>query len=272
MRKCHYLWPICLLVAAFGAPTLSQELGGDDTVSFADRISRLAPYFETQFPSGAGPFPAMIMVTGCSGFHNELFSNSYDREQDRFVELGYVVVRVDFVRAHELENSCVGEQNPTGEVVPYGDVADYILATIEHIGARNEVDADRIYLIGWSMGGSGIMTALSRVRSSGQPNIAGILAYFPACETVRPWDAEIPMLLMLAELDNLAPARFCKQVVGNVGQPDVIEVIEYADAHHCFIAEDAPVVTEPRSEPTCAYNPEALGASWKDILRFLSVH
>lgn len=263
---------VWLLITVCGPSALSQEPLGDDTVDFAGRISRLTPYFKTQNPSGTGPFPAMIMVTGCSGFHNERFSASYDRDGNRFVELGYVVTRVDFVRAHGLDNSCVGDQNPTGKVVPYDDVAEYILATIDHMAARSEVDSDRIYLIGWSMGGSGIMTALNKFGLSREPNIAAVLTYFPACEGLSPWNAQVPMLLMLAELDNLAPPQFCKNVVRDVIQAEFVEIVEYPNAHHCFIAEDTPVVTEARAEPTCAYNPKALRASWQDILDFLDTH
>lgn len=152
MNSAHIRSLVWLLIAVCGPSALSQELLRDDTVDFEGRISRLTPYFKTQFPSGTGPFPAMIMVTGCSGFHDERFSASYDRDGNRFVELGYVVTRVDFVRAHGLDNSCVGDQNPTGKVVSINEIAEYVLATVKQIAARTDIDADRIYLIGFSPG------------------------------------------------------------------------------------------------------------------------
>ncbi len=36
----------------------------------ATDISKLSPHFKTQSPYGSGPFPAVLMLSGCSGFDN----------------------------------------------------------------------------------------------------------------------------------------------------------------------------------------------------------
>ena len=252
------------------AITLALSIGpahAQDTAGLQDRVSRLAPFFAMQLPNGNGPFPLMIIIAGCSGFHNDRFSASYARDGRRLLEMGYAVARADFVRAHGLDNSCVGTQNPSGEVVPDEEVVAYIAATVEHMRRRSDIDANRVFLFGYSMGGTGILNALNETEIA--TKILGVLNYFPRCEGVSTWSARVPMLLMLAELDNIVPPEHCKNLVRRVDQPELIQVVEYPDAHHCFIAEDTPIVTEPKMEPTCAFNPQALASSWEDILKFL---
>ena len=257
-------------VVSFAPLSVGQDRFDYPPKTLGDLVDRLSPYIEIQTPKGTGPFPAMVMVTGCSGFHNERFSSSYNRDGSRFIELGYAVARADYVRAHGLENSCTGAQNPSAEVVSTDEIARYIGATVAHMAGREDIDANRIYLIGWSLGGTGILTAIADIDRQPDYKIAAVLNYFPGCQEVSPWSVEVPMLLLLAELDNIVPPQYCQELVRNSPRRDMVEVIEYPEAHHCFIAQDTPVVKEPRSEATCAYNPDAYAASWQDILHFLS--
>ena len=123
--KSHFACVMATLIFAFPGVSASQEEPDN-------RLSRLKPHMDTQKPSGDRIFPVMVMVTGCSGFHNERFQPSYDRTRSRFVEMGYVVIRVDYLRSHGLENSCVSDQNPTGKVVPTEEIAADLLATVEY--------------------------------------------------------------------------------------------------------------------------------------------
>jgi dienelactone hydrolase len=257
-------------VVAVATSALGQEEQEVSPESLGDPSDRLASYLQIQMPAGEGPFPAMIMVTGCSGFHNERFSASYDRDGNNFVEMGYAVARADYVRAHGLDNSCTGAQNPSGEVVAPNEIAQYIRTTVTLMAERDQVNEDRIYLIGWSLGGTGILTALADADGESRLKVAGVVNYFPGCRDVDPLTADVPMLLLLAGLDNITPPEYCRDLVRISSGRDVIEVIEYPAAHHCFIAEDTPVIRGPRSEATCAYNPEAHAKSWRDVVTFLS--
>jgi len=235
----------------------------------SERIAKLAPYFELQLPTGSGPHPAMVIVPGCSGFHAERFSRSYDRDNDRLVGLGYAVIRVDYLRAHGLDNSCIGTQNRTGETVPEAEISKYLQATVAYLDERSDIDRDRVYLFGSSLGGAGMFTAMTDPEWARRDDVAAVLSYFPVCQGMKPWVTDVPLLLMLGEFDNIQPPQYCRDLVMSSPRVDLVQVIEYPGAHHCFNAEDIPVVTEQRSEATCAYNPEALRASWEDIRTFL---
>ena len=272
MRK-HIFRALLLYLTALVAPqSVGQEPAGPTSNLSAGRIERLLPYLELRLPPGLEPYPTIVMVAGCSGFHEERFSGSYDRDADLFVGLGYAVARVDYIRAHGLDNSCAGTQNPTGEVVPIDEISEYITTTVEHMASRRDIDSDRIYLIGWSLGGAGVLAAMTSPVLQSDYSVAGVVNYFPGCRGASPWSADVPMLLVLAELDNITPPEYCRELVSNSPRKDAVKMIEYSGAQHCFNAEDVPIVTEPRSEPTCAFNPEAYKAAWQDTVMFLEEH
>ena len=70
----------------------------------AARRQALEPYFRNYRPSGAGPFPAILMVSGCSGFTPSIAPQVYTRAAERWRSKGYVVVFVDYLSARGLPN------------------------------------------------------------------------------------------------------------------------------------------------------------------------
>jgi len=263
--KSHFACVMATLLFAIPDMSASQEESDN-------RLSRLKPHMDIQKPSDDGPFPVMVMVTGCSGFHNERFQPSYDRTGNRFVEMGYVVIRVDYLRSHGLENSCVGDQNPTGEVVPAEEIAADVLATVEYAASIPNVRSEKIYAIGWSLGGRGILEAFSRIEPHNTEPISAAITYFPGCVGLTSWSVDIPVLMLLAEHDNISPPSFCRELVAKLVDTDSVELHQYPDAHHCFTTPELPTVTEARTETTCAYSPDADKASWQQILEFLDDH
>ena len=255
----------CVLATLiFAMPVVSTSQEESDS-----RISRLKPNMNIQKPAGDGPFPAMVMVTGCSGFHNERFQPSYDRTGNKFVEMGYVVIRVDYLRSHGLDNSCAGDQNPTGEIVPDEEIAADVLATVEYAASIPKVAGQKINVIGWSLGGRGILKALPKIEPRHSDLISAAITYFPGCDGLTSWSVDIPILMLLAEHDNINPPSFCRELVATLADNDSVKLYQYPDAHHCFTTPELPIITEARSETTCAYSPDADKASWQQILVFL---
>src|SRR5262249_36493218 len=78
----------------------------DDAVA---RRQALEPYFRNYRPSGAGPFPAILMVSGCSGVAPSIAPQAYTRAAERRRSKGYVVVFVDSLSARGLPN-CRGSR------------------------------------------------------------------------------------------------------------------------------------------------------------------
>jgi dienelactone hydrolase len=240
--------------------------------SLSDHLVRLEPFFDLRLPDAPIPHPIVVTIPGCSGFHAERFRDSYDRDSDRLVGLGYAVIRVDYVRAHGLDSSCPGPQDSTADMVPDADIAQYIQATVTYLDDQANIDRDRMYLFASSLGGAGVFTAMADAEWVRRQDLAAALMYFPVCRAMSPWETGVPLLLMLGQLDNIQPPQYCRDLANSSPRREQISLIEYPQAHHCFNAEDVPIVTEPRDEDTCAYNPEALDSSWRDIRAFLGRH
>lgn len=272
-KMCSRATILVTCLCSLGIPSTAAQVPGDTVAdSPSQRLSRLEGFFDLRLPMASGPHPAVVIVPGCSGFHAERFSRSYDRDSDQLVGLGYAVIRVDYVRAHGLDNSCSGIQNPTGEVVPEADIARYLQATVAYLDARTDIDGNQVYLFASSLGGAGVFTAMADPEWDRRNDVAAVLSYFPVCQGMSPWETGVPLLLMLGELDNIQPPQYCRDLVRTSPRGEQIQVVEYPEAHHCFNADDVPVVTEPRAEATCAYNAEAFRASWEDIRTFLERH
>ncbi len=72
---------------------------------YAGRLERLAENYHMQQPDGDGPFPAVIMVPGCRGFNSPRLKPVYDRVQGRLRDMGFVVIRADYLAARN-QDSC----------------------------------------------------------------------------------------------------------------------------------------------------------------------
>lgn len=67
----------------------------------------LAKYYRLAKPKGEGPFPAVILVPGCSGFNFKFAPSFYNDLQNKLSELGFATLRVNYLAARNIE-SCMG--------------------------------------------------------------------------------------------------------------------------------------------------------------------
>jgi dienelactone hydrolase len=65
--------------------------------------ARAVDRFRTVKPDGAGPFPAVLFVSGCSGFAPSFAPSAYERPAERLRTAGYVVTYVDYLAARGLK-------------------------------------------------------------------------------------------------------------------------------------------------------------------------
>ena len=75
-----------------------------------DLKEELSKHYRIMKPEGTGPFPAVMMVPGCSGF--ELGKESYDRVQKRLRELGFATLRVDSLAARNATDCRLAQLLP----------------------------------------------------------------------------------------------------------------------------------------------------------------
>lgn len=210
-------------------------------------------------PADGTRAPVVLLVSGCSGFVAFNGLNIYDYRAEQLVGEGYAVVYVDYLRKRGL-TTC-GGGNPSHQ-----EVAADLFAAAAWVGSQPWADNQRIFAIGWSYGGGGILAALAQASAGAAP-IAKVVLYYPVCREARGWTVPVQGLIFLAGLDDLAPAALCeapsKETPGNL-----LRVVTYPNARHAFDAHSLPE-SQALRQGTIGYNAPAAQSSWEEVRAFL---
>ena len=244
--------------------------------SVRDRVQRNHRLY---VPEGVGRLPGVVAVPGCSGVSldppatdrgggsptDPFFRRHYPRMAERLRARGYVVLLLDYLGGEGVLNACSGE-------VPPSLIADYIQEAVGLLREHPRVDSSRVHVVAWSLGGAGLLAHLQRLSTTPAPLFSSAIAVYPGCGAAEPWQARLPVLLLLGASDDIAPARVCEALVARLPQPGLVAVRRYAKARHGFDVEDAPerLSTGRGRGTTVGHNHDAAAASWDEIARFLS--
>ena len=242
-----------------------------------DLAGRIAANHYVYEPDGIGPFPALIAIPGCSGISSEddefensnpqlqeddrLFRRHYRKMATDLMRLGFVVYLVDVHRAEGVVTACSGE-------IPADSIAAYIGAAIEWVAGQPKVDSGRLHLIGWSMGGGGVLEWLQEPGNETEKLNAAIAVY-PACGGVSSLTADIPLLMLLGGADDIADPDKCEALAVNAAVASAVTLRVYPGARHGYDIKDAPSKIEIGGGMTVGYQQAAAEASWSEIKRFL---
>lgn len=227
----------------------------------SEHQEHLAKHYRLEKPDGAGPFPAVMMVPGCTGFDDAKFvKNHYDNVQSQLVELGFVTLRVDYLAARNA-TLCWPD-------VPTNDVADDICIAAEYLGQQTFIKKGAINVIGWSWGGASAFRALRRTGSREPAQVDTVVAYYPHCSMARKWDSEVPVLVLGGAIDKVSPFSTCEMLFRQVAKPDKLTIRVYEGAHHGFDRAELPSTTEG-DFGTLGYNEAAAKSAWNEVTNFL---
>jgi len=209
---------------------------------------------ELRLPSGAGPFPAVILAHGCSG----ILRNKEVAWASVLREWGYATFVVDSFYGRNLIEVCTNPPTLSGtQRIPDAYGALRILVT------HPKIDPRRVALMGFSAGGAltmGASTAwaLETFAPSGQPAFRAFLPFYPYCNTVYPERERIsaPVRIHTGELDDWLPAGPCvrlTEILRASGQDATITV--YPGAQHSFDNIGAPFARVPNVDNAadCAF-------------------
>jgi dienelactone hydrolase len=212
--------------------------------------------YRTLSPSGAAPHPAVLLVPGCSGFVTTIGPSVYELRGAELQAAGYVVVFVDYV-GRRMQSNCAH--------VSQSEVGADILDAAMWVRHQTDVDANRIFVIGWSYGGGSVLAALKAMPP--QPSIAKAVMYYPVCRGAGPWSARVPGLMLLGGSDDVASPALCDAIAKGV-PADRLRVITYPNARHGFDLRGLPEGSgQPAGAPV--YSAEAADASWTAVRDFL---
>ena len=212
-------------------------------------------------PDGAGPHPAVAFVSGCSGFAPVGARKFYERVAEKLRGQGYLVLFVDYVGRRGLPNCSKG---PVSE----GDAAKDLAAAVTWLRSQPSVDKARISALGWSYGGGAVLVALADHSSEEQRGLSRAVVFYPFCRAVRPWKVAIPVLMLFAGDDEVAPSEACRAAAQRSAAPDAVKTVVYHGALHAFDVPEIPPETRGPGG-MMGYNARAATAAWEEVQKFL---
>ena len=210
-------------------------------------------------PSGPGPFPAVVMLHGCSG----MFANSGDltASYHYWGELlalsGHVALLPDSFNPRGHRSICDQQKRA---ILESRERAEDAYAARQWLASQPYVVGDRIGLMGWSNGGTGTLYAM---RAS-QPHrgFRAAVSFYPGCRTLSrtQYTPYAQLLILSGEADDWTPAAPCVEMVKSAKERDApADIVTYPGAHHSFDRINLPV----RYRPTVRNlnKPDSLGAT-----------
>jgi dienelactone hydrolase len=269
------------------APALGQE-----SVRFASLDADIGDGKATEIearlykPAGDAPFPAIVAMHGCSGrdWTDGRMSSLYRDWAARLTGLGFVVLFTDSYKPRGVDEVCTKRPQP---VTPFRQRPRDAHGALAWLAAQPYVRADRVFLMGWSHGGSTVLNSLdigSRAvpRPPGNLGFRAAIAFYPGCLSPsrrQDWTAAAPLLILIGELDDWTPAAPCEALATRArgaGQP--VELVAYPGAYHSFDAvqgqlrQRTDVGSKPGGRVTLGPNPAAREDARRRVAAFLELH
>jgi dienelactone hydrolase len=186
-------------------------------------------------PPGPGPFPAVVLLHGCGGFHSSMVSWA-----DRLSRFGFVALAVDSFGPRGIDEQCSGG---------FPEQVTDAYAALRQLATRPFVKASHVALMGFSQGGLSVLTALEKAP----PQFRAGIAFYPICQYAS-GIMTAPVLVLIGGADTWTPAASCEAMAAGrseLGAPrgpgdrSSVELVVYPGAHHNFDVLDLALVRPP---------------------------
>jgi dienelactone hydrolase len=197
-------------------------------------------------PAGAGPFPVVVMMHGCSGIHSNSdtskgVANLYREWGDRLVMQNYAALLVDSFTPRGTQNEC---GNGTAGISEVNQRRFDAYGAYNYLAAQTWVNANKVGILGWSHGGSSTMAVMdqSNVVNGVKPFKAAV-AFYPGCGllnafggvTNSTWAPYSPITIQHGTADALYSDGKCTTRVNRATQGGAsASLTAYTDAKHSF--------------------------------------
>ena len=239
-----------------------------------------ALHVQWQPAKDVGRRPAIIALHGCGGLYSSRgrFDDRYTWYAQHWNAAGWHVVAPDSFGSRGQGSIC--RQAPSDRTTKVAHRREDVLRTAAWLMDRNDVDPQRIAIVGWSHGGSTALEVVDRSLWRSQPP-AAIVVYYPGCGGWKRRTLAQPavsMLMLLGEADDWTPAAACKELADRYQSeyPGSVVVRAYADGYHGFdsrgpvrFRSDIPAGID-RSGVHVGGNPTAREASLAELDQFLA--
>ncbi|MBU2552017.1 MAG: dienelactone hydrolase family protein [Proteobacteria bacterium] len=250
------LVPVLCLLLCLLAPVPARAAG-------ADLEAGLERQALLKLPTGQGPFPGLVMLSGCRGVgRNDLAS------AERLTGLGYACLIVDSMGPRGLDGGVCTRLSMLRPEVRAGDAG----WGFRFLKARPEIDPNRIGLLGWSHGGSTVLATIGRDLAPDGGGFRAAAVFYPHCGFSLPERIGPPLLMLLGGLDDICPAGLCLDLAERLNRAgDSVQTMVLPRARHAFDHADLPPVVTFLSG-TAGYDPGSAQAAREALEVFLKRH
>ncbi len=176
-------------------------------------------------PSGAGPFPAIVLAHTCAGVNEQT-----ETWAKRLVNWGYVVLAPDSFGPRGEKNVCSKGTIVSGNM----RVAD-VAGALDFLNAQPFVRKGQIGLIGHSHGGWTAVRAAQKNYGLARRGLKAAVAYYPSCNAAFDTHVDVPLLILIGDKDDWTPADSCRKLqAAGLDRPELVEAVYYPNARHSF--------------------------------------
>ena len=240
-------------------------------------------WFPVATANPSSPGPAVALFHGCSGAFDR--RGQLVRRMQEYAALfnraGYSALIVDSLTPRYEVELCT--QRTGSRRVTQSNRRLDALGAVAYLAERPDVDPKRIGLVGWSNGGSTVLSATNlrhRDVAAALVQPAFAVAFYPGCEVdlKRGYEAVAPLLMLVGQADDWTAPGPCRALAREASGPRP-EIEGYAGAYHGFdsdqpvrLRKDVPNGVNPGQGVHVGGNGAAWRASQARLLKFLADH
>lgn len=186
-------------------------------------------------PVDATRRPVVVALHGCGGLYRRDGRQLEARNTDyieRLHALGLHVLLPDSFGSRGLGSLCA--QRYADRKIGVEDRRGDVLAALQWLQQRPEVEVERIALLGWSNGATTVLNLIDARRPV--PALAAAVVFYPGCGRLAGTELGVPALLMqLGGADDWTPPQPCERLARRwQAQGRAVQLDVYAGAYHGF--------------------------------------
>lgn len=244
--------PNSVISAAIGVLAATLALLPGASQAAAETLRGAGWTMTLSLPAGKGPFPAVIIMPGCSGNSPPAVAAGLRDHARRLTANGFAAGIIDVLGRRSV---CA---DAPALLAREFSAARSAADAAGRLAQDRRIDGDRIGFIGQSFGGSVALRIASR-----QSPFRAIVAYYPWCRAGL-GKLQAPMLIMTGSDDDWTPASRCRSLGA--------QVVTYPDAVHSFDLKTLKrqTVKGVGGDHPVAGNPSAAAASQRRYLIFFA--
>lgn len=257
------------LIAIGTSEVRAEEVTIETTFRF-DPPETVSGFLE--FPEGDGPFPAVVLMHGCSGLKELPFAGLRNHAA-ALRGAGFATLILDSFTLRGWDGDAICNSGASSEWWPrtwFKRSAD-AFAAHAFLENRPDIDGRNIFAMGQSNGGSvAVILSQNKGQFYHRPNrtFRAVVAYYPFCGIFDGPTLLSPLLVFAGEKDKWTPPKNCQLNDGYLtGKP--YEVVVYPDTYHSF---DLPGLNETYAGQAVRSNPEATAESRARMIAFFKAH